>query len=409
MHAHHQAKASHLSMHFQRFILVFSFTMMSSLAAYDLLDPNGSINIIWDIMSWKPDGYLATVRISNLQMYRLIRSPGWTIGWTWANKEVIWSMVGAQAIDQGDCSNFKTNIPHSCETSPAIVDLLPGSVPQNQQLPNCCKGGVLGSWGQRDNVESWTAMQHGARSMPLSRPAAIELSSLCLVRTNVTILAVHSSFFLAALLVFLFCFDYSCFCLQISLLYAAIVPTDKAATVSWFQASVGHSGTSRKTVKVPKGFYLLGPGAGYACSSAVVVPPSVFLSADGRRKTRAMSELGFTLSHVCDTGVFYGVKEGNELLMEAGKVQSEMIFGKDEKEFTLNQGWVFPRKVYFNGDECLMPPPNSYPFLPKSPNPIHPLLFASALLLILLAFCSFWCNSKIESQKTQRNGPQLLR
>ncbi|MBA0757318.1 hypothetical protein Gotri_020424 [Gossypium trilobum] len=462
MHAHHQAKASHLSMHFQRFILLFSFTMMSSLAAYDLLDPNGSITIIWDIMSWKPDGYLATVRISNLQMYRQIRSPGWTIGWTWANKEVIWSMVGAQAIDRGDCSNFKTNIPHSCETSPAIVDLLPGSVPQ--QLPNCCKGGVLGSWGQRD----------------------------------------------------------------------------KAATVSWFQVSVGHSGTSRKTVKVPKGFYLLGPGAGYACSSAVVVPPSVFFSADGRRKTRAMmtwtvtctysptlasknpnccvslssfynpmitpcstcacgckdkhnctkrdSEISTLLKpnlvmdgetqllqctqHMCpiqvhwhfkvnykkhwrvkisitnfnywlnyshwnlvvqhpnlnnvtlvynftykllpyhstsDTGVFYGVKEGNELLMEAENVQSEMIFGKDEKEFTLDQGWVFPRKVYFNGDECLMPPPNSYPFLPKSPNPIHPLLFAAALLLILLAFCSFWCNSKIESQKTQRKGPQLLR
>lgn len=106
-----------------------------------------------------------------------------------------------------------------------------------------------------------------------------------------------------------------------------------------------------------------------------------------------------------DTGVFYGVKEGNELLMEAGNVQSEMIFGKDEKEFTLDQGWVFPRKVYFNGDECLMPPPNSYPFLPNSPNPIHPLLFAAALLLVLLAFCSFWCNSKIESQKTQKKGP----
>ncbi|XP_016719131.2 receptor-like protein Cf-9 homolog [Gossypium hirsutum] len=35
-----------------------------------------------------------------------------------------------------------------------------------------------------DFVESWTAMQHGARSLLLSRPAAIELSSFCLVRTN---------------------------------------------------------------------------------------------------------------------------------------------------------------------------------------------------------------------------------
>ncbi|XP_016728157.1 cytochrome P450 CYP749A22-like [Gossypium hirsutum] len=33
-------------------------------------------------------------------------------------------------------------------------------------------------------VESWTAMQHGARSMLLSRPAAIELSSFCLAHTN---------------------------------------------------------------------------------------------------------------------------------------------------------------------------------------------------------------------------------
>ncbi|PPS10814.1 hypothetical protein GOBAR_AA09840 [Gossypium barbadense] len=42
---------------------------------------------------------------------------------------------------------------------------------QNQQAPN-------------EDVESWTAMQHGARSMLLSRPVAIELSSFCLVRTN---------------------------------------------------------------------------------------------------------------------------------------------------------------------------------------------------------------------------------
>lgn len=52
-------------------------------------------------------------------------------------------------------------------------------------------------------------------------------------------------------------------------------------------------------MKVPKGFYLLGPKTGYACSSVVVVPPSVFLSADERRKTRAMSELGFTPIHMC--------------------------------------------------------------------------------------------------------------
>lgn len=55
--------------------------------------------------------------------------------------------MGGQATDQGDCSKFKGNIPHSCKKNPTIVDLLPGT-PYNQQIANCCKGGVLTSWAQ---------------------------------------------------------------------------------------------------------------------------------------------------------------------------------------------------------------------------------------------------------------------
>lgn len=80
-------------------------------------------------------------------MYRHIMSPGWTLGWTWAKKEVIWSILGAQATDQGDCSKFRFGIPHSCKKNPTIVDLLPG-VPKNQRFASCCKGGVLASMGQ---------------------------------------------------------------------------------------------------------------------------------------------------------------------------------------------------------------------------------------------------------------------
>lgn len=29
--------------------------------AYDPLDPNGNITIRWDVMSWSPDGYIASV------------------------------------------------------------------------------------------------------------------------------------------------------------------------------------------------------------------------------------------------------------------------------------------------------------------------------------------------------------
>lgn len=70
-----------------------------------------------------------------------------------------------------------------------------------------------------------------------------------------------------------------------------------------------------------------------------------------------------------DTGMFYGMKFYNDLLMEAGpsgNVQSEVLMKKDKDTFTFKQGWAFPRKVYFNGDECQMPPPESYPFLPNS-------------------------------------------
>lgn len=182
---------------------------------------------LWQFRKEKPNGcnnFQAVVTMSNNQMYRHIMSPGWTLGWTWAKKEVIWSIVGAQADDQGDCSKFKGNIPHSCERNPTIIDLLPG-VPFNQQFSSCCKGGVLTSWIQ-----------------------------------------------------------------------------DPAAAVSAFQLSVGLSGTSNKTVRLPKNFTLLGPGRGYTCSPATIVQPSIFFSYDGRRKSRALSKFSFLL---VNNDIFY--------------------------------------------------------------------------------------------------------
>ncbi|KAL5543308.1 hypothetical protein UlMin_007092 [Ulmus minor] len=351
-------------------------------------------------------------------------------------------MVGAEASEQGDCSKFKGNIPHSCKKSPAIVDLLPRA-PLNEQFSDCCKGGVLASLGQ-----------------------------------------------------------------------------DPLAAASAFQLSVGLSGTSNRTVKPPNYFYLLGPGPGYTCGAATIVPPSVSYSPDGRRRTQAMMSWTLTCTysqllasknptccvslssfynpkitpcpscacgcqdpnncaandfkisnvvesdiaawkgnapivqcteHMCpirvhwhvkanykehwrvkititnfkylmnftlwtlvvqhpnlnnitkvyrfgykplnqyqstnDTGMFYGIKYYNEQLMEAGpngNVQTEMILKKDETTFTLNQGWAFPLKVYFNGDECMMPLPESYPSLPNSASSIPILPFTLAILFLVL-------------------------
>lgn len=122
-------------------------------------------------------------------------------------------MMGAQTTEQGDCSKFKANIPHCCKKDPIVVDLLPGT-PYNQQIANCCKGGVINSWGQ-----------------------------------------------------------------------------DSQTAVSSFQVSVGQSGTTNKTVRLPKNFTLKAPGPGYTCGPAKVGKPTKFITGDGRRITQAMSKL----------------------------------------------------------------------------------------------------------------------
>lgn len=90
--------------------------------------------------------------------------------------------------------------------------------------------------------------------------------------------------------------------------------------------------------------------------------------------------------------MFYGMKFYNDLLMEAGpfgNVQSEVLLQKNQETFTFKQGWAFPRKVYFNGDECKLPPPDAYPILPNSAkgNHIAVLTLAASVLLMFLFIC----------------------
>lgn len=70
-----------------------------------------------------------------------------------------------------------------------------------------------------------------------------------------------------------------------------------------------------------------------------------------------------------DTGMLWGVKFYNDLLMQAGpygNVQSELLFRKDKSTFSFEKGWAFPQRIYFNGENCVMPPPDAYPMLPNA-------------------------------------------
>lgn len=65
-------------------------------------------------------------------------------------------------------------------------------------------------------------------------------------------------------------------------------------------------------------------------------------------------------------------------------MQSELIFRKDMGIFTLKQGGgVFPHKVYFNGDECMMPAPDSNPLLPNSAR-VNPISYSTLPLSVVL-------------------------
>ncbi|CAK9234045.1 unnamed protein product [Sphagnum troendelagicum] len=73
-------------------------------------------------------------------------------------------------------------------------------------------------------------------------------------------------------------------------------------------------------------------------------------------------------SYTNDTAMFWGLPYYNQMLLQAGpegNVQSDLLFGKDAK-FTLSNGWAFPSRIYFNGDDCVLPEPQSFPTLPSS-------------------------------------------
>lgn len=92
--------------------------------------------------------------------------------------------------------------------------------------------------------------------------------------------------------------------------------------------------------------------------------------------------------------MLWGVKFYNDLLTQAGplgNVQSELLFRKDASTFTFEKGWAFPRRIYFNGDNCVMPPPDAYPWLPNSSpkqviSILHPAITIFVSLLFLLAY-----------------------
>ncbi|WVZ09898.1 hypothetical protein V8G54_014428 [Vigna mungo] len=436
------------------FMVVQSYT-----EAYDALDPTGNITIKWDVISWTPDGYIvsdrffhnvrkylesiilscivcffniinpivqAVVTMYNFQQYRHIQAPGWILGWTWAKKEVIWNVVGGQTTEQGDCSRFKGNIPHCCKKDPTVVDLLPGT-PYNQQIANCCTGGVLTSWAQDP--------EHAITSFQLSVGSAGTTNKTVKLPRNFTLKApgpgytcgpakiVKPTKFITkdkrrttqALMTWNVTCTYSQFLAQKT-------PTCCVSLSSFYNSTIVNCptctcGCQNKTEPGS----CVDPNSPHLAS--VVSPPGKAINTPLVRCTNHMcpirvhwhvklqykeywrikititnfnymvnySQWNLVVQHpnfdnvtqvfsfnykpitpyvgLNDTGMLWGVKFYNDLLTSAGplgNVQSELLFRKDKSTFTFDKGWAFPRRIYFNGDNCVMPPPDAYPWLPNA-------------------------------------------
>ncbi|KAM7279392.1 hypothetical protein ACFE04_006526 [Oxalis oulophora] len=420
--------------------------------AYDPLDPIANITITWDVQKWTDDGYTAAVTMYNFQQYRHFQSPGWQMGWTWAKKEVIWGMVGAQTTEQGDCSRFKRDSPHCCKKIPTVVDLLPGT-PYNQQTANCCKGGVLSSWAQDpvNAVSSFqiTVGQSGTTNRTVRLPRNVTLKAPGPGYTCGPAKIVKPSRFFTpdkrrvtqALMTWIITCTYSQFlaqktptcCVSMSAFYnKTVVPCQKCACGC--QKNLAQTGgcVNEDDPHLVQVVPVTGKNE--------YVPPLVrctrhmcpirihwHIKLNYREYWRVKititnfnyamnySQWNIVLQHpnfenltqlfsfnynslspygvANDTALLWGVKFYNDLLQTSGpngNVQSELLFQKDFSSFTFHQGWAFPRRVYFNGDNCVMPPPDEYPRLPNVSSRITISLvtimmtFFTALVFLLL-------------------------
>ncbi|KAL5791133.1 hypothetical protein ACOSQ2_006021 [Xanthoceras sorbifolium] len=119
--------------------------LVSMCNCYDPLDPNGNITVTFDILQRRQDGYTARVTIQNYYQYRHVDKPGWKIGWTWTQDEVIMSMSGAFATQKGNCSSLSFQDAHCCKKDPAIVDLSPDASTESMS-EGCCKSGLLSAY-----------------------------------------------------------------------------------------------------------------------------------------------------------------------------------------------------------------------------------------------------------------------
>ncbi|KAL7141135.1 hypothetical protein ABFS83_08G033800 [Erythranthe nasuta] len=421
------------------FCATFSWT-----GAYDSIDPNGDITITWDILAWTGDGYTAYVTITNFQKFRHVEAPGWTLGWTWAKKEVIWTMTRGETIEQGDCSSFiGSNIPHCCKKDPAVVDLLPGT-PYNQQTANCCTGGIIGAFVQ-DPAHSATIFQLSVgnsgnsnttvkppKNFTLTAPGPGYTCGPAEVASPTRFITQDGRRATQAMMTWKIMCTYSQFvarktpscCVSLSAFYSPEIvpcPTCSCGCMNITQPGSCVDPSSPNAESIVSGRQKSNNSTPLVQCTSFMCPIRVHWHVKQSYKgfwrvkvtisnfnyVRNYTDWNLFVQHpnfdnitevfsfnyklmnyvdINDSAIFWGVKSFNDFLNQAGplgNLQSEILLRKGPT-FSFEDGWAFPRVISFNGDSCVMPPPDSYPKLPKGSSSSGEIIFIIILVMLPL-------------------------
>ncbi|XP_052192059.1 COBRA-like protein 1 [Diospyros lotus] len=423
-------------------ILLLSMCRLS--ACYDPLDPNGNITVTFDILQWRIDGYVVRVTIQNYYQYRHFDQSGWQLGWTWSKNEVIWSMLGAFATQQGNCSSFKSEVPHSCKKDPIIVDLMPDTAPINRS-EGCCHGGRLAAWAINPstsfssflitvgNLESNTpgykplnltlmapgpgytcgpmvdtdptvsSVIGGRREEQVFRTWKSTCTYSTYLANRIPICCVSLSTFYNPTITS--CPHCSCGCKPAGNNTTSCIREDSTSIQSVSDADIVHCTDHMCPLQVHwhfKNNYRdhwrlkltisnYNYRRNYSNWNVLVQHPGFSQTS---RSYSFNSTMLPTVGITDEVALFWGIDYYNTELLNAqenqvGSVTTEILLKKDPKTFTLRNGWAFPRRIYVNGENCQMSLPDSFPMLPNGSSSHHKPTRPLLLLLPLLIYLTF--------------------
>nr|GMC78304.1 COBRA-like protein 1 [Ipomoea batatas] len=344
-------------------------------------------------------------------------------------------MSGAFATQQGNCSKFTNEIPHSCKMDPVIADLMPEALPENRS-DDCCHGGFLSAWAvSPPNSFSSFMMKVGNLRGNYTAFKPLNLSLMApgpgytcakFVDTDPTVSpAIGGRREEQVFRTWRSTCTYSTYlanktpacCVSLSTFYNPKItscpscscgcrladPSTKSCIRAGAQPSIEPDvvwctdhmcpiqvhwhikNNYRDHWRVKLTISNYNYGRNYSDWTLVVQHP-------GFSQTTTTYSFNSTVLPTAgvpdEIALFWGIDFYNTILLQAseeqvGSVTTEILLEKDLSSFTLRNGWAFPRRIYFNGENCEMPPPDTFPMLPNGNSSLKP---GYTLVLICLIY-----------------------